>query len=63
MPIRGYHLPKSWAMNSTIVNVATYYKIRIPNTPAFNSLSIETQTFTYIKVYESHIHRPSFAYD
>ncbi|KHF97810.1 hypothetical protein F383_13015 [Gossypium arboreum] len=59
MLIRGYHLPISWAMNSTIVNDATYCRSHIPNTLTFNSLSIRTQTFTYFKVYESYIHSSS----
>ncbi|MFQ6658911.1 hypothetical protein Gotur_028000 [Gossypium turneri] len=40
----------SWAMNSTVVNDATYYKSRAPNAPAYGSLSIHTQAFTYVKV-------------
>ncbi|KHG21233.1 Pregnancy zone [Gossypium arboreum] len=59
MPMRGYHLPISRSMNFTIVNDATYYKSRISNTPAFGSLSIQIQAFTYIKVYESCIYSPS----
>ncbi|KHG05336.1 Taste receptor type 1 member 2 [Gossypium arboreum] len=55
MPIRGYHLPMSWAMNSTIVNDATYCRSCIPNALAFNSLSIQTQAFTYVKVH-SHVY-------
>ncbi|KHG27430.1 hypothetical protein F383_12378 [Gossypium arboreum] len=54
-----YHLPISWAMNSTIVNDATYCRSHIPNALAFGFLSICTQAFTYIKVYESRIHSPS----
>ncbi|KHF97425.1 hypothetical protein F383_36622 [Gossypium arboreum] len=38
--MRRYHLLISWAMNSTIVNDATYYRSLIPNALAFNSLSI-----------------------
>ncbi|KHG13376.1 hypothetical protein F383_19467 [Gossypium arboreum] len=63
MPMRGCHLPMSRAMNSTIVNDTTYYKSRTPNTPAFNSLSFRTQSFTYIKVYESRIHSSSSTQD
>ncbi|KHG21618.1 hypothetical protein F383_27571 [Gossypium arboreum] len=39
MPMRGYHLPVSWAMNSTIVNDATYCRCCVPNAPAFSSFS------------------------
>ncbi|KHG01934.1 Ribosomal RNA small subunit methyltransferase A [Gossypium arboreum] len=63
MPMRGYHLRMSWAMNSMIVDDATYCISCMPNTPTFGSLSICTQAFTYIKVYESHIHNPSFTQD
>ncbi|KHG29146.1 hypothetical protein F383_11558 [Gossypium arboreum] len=63
MPMRGYHLPMSRVMNSTIVNDTTYYRSRIPNKPAFGSLSIRTQAFTYIKVYKSHIHSLSSTQD
>ncbi|KHG03181.1 hypothetical protein F383_27814 [Gossypium arboreum] len=38
--MKGYHLTVSWAMNFTIVNYATYCRSRIPNAPAFGSLSI-----------------------
>ncbi|KHG26797.1 hypothetical protein F383_05384 [Gossypium arboreum] len=40
MPMRGYHLPISQAMNTTVVNGATYCRSHIPNAPAFSSLSI-----------------------
>ncbi|KHG06005.1 hypothetical protein F383_32887 [Gossypium arboreum] len=40
MPMRGYHLPISRAMNSTIVNDTTYCRSCIPNTPTFGSSSI-----------------------
>ncbi|KHG26287.1 Pregnancy zone [Gossypium arboreum] len=56
MPMRGYHLPMSRAMNSIVVNDATYYRSRTPYAPAFYSLSIRTQAFTYIKMYKSCIH-------
>ncbi|KHG01294.1 hypothetical protein F383_21097 [Gossypium arboreum] len=44
---------------STIMNNATYCRSYTPNALAFSSLSIRTQVFTYIKVYESRIHSPS----
>ncbi|KHF98605.1 hypothetical protein F383_37737 [Gossypium arboreum] len=40
MPMRGYHLPISQAMNSIILNDVTYYRRHIPNAPDFGSLSI-----------------------
>ncbi|KHG08589.1 Phosphoglycerate kinase [Gossypium arboreum] len=40
IPMRGYHLPMSQAINSTIVNDTTYCTSRTPNIPAFSSLSI-----------------------
>ncbi|KHG03204.1 hypothetical protein F383_26532 [Gossypium arboreum] len=40
IPMRGYNLTMSQAMNYTIVNDATCYRIRTPNTLAFGSLSI-----------------------
>ncbi|KHG03206.1 hypothetical protein F383_27493 [Gossypium arboreum] len=52
MSMRRYHLPMSGAMNSTIMNDATYCRSRTPNALAFDSLSIQTQVFTYIKVYK-----------
>ncbi|KHG10320.1 hypothetical protein F383_15494 [Gossypium arboreum] len=45
-------------MNSTIVNYAIYFRSCILNAPTFDSLSIQTQTFTYTKVYELRIHSP-----
>ncbi|MBA0662873.1 hypothetical protein Goklo_006941 [Gossypium klotzschianum] len=48
----------SQAMNSTVVNDATYCRSHTPYAPAFGALSIRTQAFTYIKVYESCIHSP-----
>ncbi|KHG06749.1 Pregnancy zone [Gossypium arboreum] len=63
MPMRGYHLPMSQAINFTIVNDATYYKSHTPNALAFDSLSIRTQAFTYIKMHESHIHSLSSSQD
>ncbi|KHG16199.1 hypothetical protein F383_22845 [Gossypium arboreum] len=38
--MRGYHLPISRAMNSTIVNDTTYCRSPIPNVLAFHFLSI-----------------------
>ncbi|KHF98381.1 hypothetical protein F383_37699 [Gossypium arboreum] len=32
MLMRGYHLPISWDMNSTILNETTYYRSRIQHT-------------------------------
>ncbi|KHG28207.1 Sodium-coupled neutral amino acid transporter 1 [Gossypium arboreum] len=40
MPMRGYHLPISRAMNFTVVNDATNCRSCIPNAPTFGSLSI-----------------------
>ncbi|KHG03711.1 hypothetical protein F383_26785 [Gossypium arboreum] len=40
MPMRGYHLPISRAMNPAIVNDATYCRSHIPNALAFGSLFI-----------------------
>ncbi|KHG22623.1 hypothetical protein F383_29856 [Gossypium arboreum] len=54
--MRRYHLPVSRAMNSTVLNCATYCRIHTPNGQAFDSLPIRTQAFTYIKVYESYIY-------
>ncbi|MBA0638331.1 hypothetical protein Godav_005305 [Gossypium davidsonii] len=42
-------------MNSTVVKDATYCRSRTPNKPTSSSLSIRTQAFTYIKVYELRI--------
>ncbi|KHG23393.1 Zinc finger protein [Gossypium arboreum] len=53
----------SQAMNFIVLNDTTYSRSRLPNTPAFSSLSIQTQAFTYIKVYESRIHNPSSTQD
>ncbi|KAH1038569.1 hypothetical protein J1N35_040312 [Gossypium stocksii] len=61
--MKGYHLPISWAMNSTDVNDATYCRSHTPNAPAFSFLSVRTQAFTYIKVYKSCIHSPPSTQD
>ncbi|KHG30284.1 hypothetical protein F383_16133 [Gossypium arboreum] len=58
MSMRGYHLLISRTMNSIIVNNATYCRSCTPNALAFGSLSVRTQAFACIKVYESHIHSP-----
>ncbi|KAA3476898.1 Pregnancy zone [Gossypium australe] len=47
----------SRAMNSTIVNDTTYYRSCTPNAPAFSSLSIRTQAFTYIKLKGARVER------
>ncbi|MBA0561170.1 hypothetical protein Golob_018019, partial [Gossypium lobatum] len=49
--------------NSTVVCDATYFRSRTPNAPAFDSLSIRTQDFTYIKVYKPYIHSLSSIQD
>ena len=61
--MRGYYLPMSQSMISVVVNDTAYCKSCTPNAPAFNSLSIWTQAFTYIKVYESQIHSSSSTQD
>ncbi|KHG25790.1 Acetaldehyde dehydrogenase [Gossypium arboreum] len=63
IPVRGYHSTMSRAMNSTIVNEATYCRSHTPNAPIFDSLSIRTQAFTYIKVYELCIYSPPCTQD
>ncbi|KHG17553.1 Vesicle-associated membrane protein [Gossypium arboreum] len=40
MPMRAYHLPMFWVMNSTVVNDTIDYRSRTPNASTFSSLSI-----------------------
>ncbi|KHF98149.1 hypothetical protein F383_37234 [Gossypium arboreum] len=42
MPIKGYHLPMFWAINSIVMNNATYDRSRTPSAPAVSFLSIQT---------------------
>ncbi|KHG19843.1 hypothetical protein F383_03298 [Gossypium arboreum] len=60
MSMRGYHLPISWAINSTIVNDATYCKCCILNALAFDSYLFKLWLLLTSK-YTSHtymVHHP-----
>ncbi|KHG04410.1 hypothetical protein F383_29261 [Gossypium arboreum] len=54
MSMRGYHLPMSWAMNSTIVNDATYYRSRITNTPVRFQTYLNLDFYLYQSIQVTH---------